>query len=202
MRSVLQNTMNGPNTILFRPECSRGFYKLREPCLTTATPSTKVDRLIMRNILGSTGSVSINYGLDFISVLQRSEQLWPSSASLAFADLHLPRPGHRDAHRHASKSREALLLRDDRQDGACASPRCGAPSNPAACGGARTSPRPCPLRARQDGESRGFTVTHGEGGMSPDLGRHQLSGLVAEAFQAGAVLQAVAPTNTSVSGGR
>ena len=28
----------------------------------------------------------------------------------------------------------------------------------------------CPLRARQDGESREFTVTHGVTSMSPDLG--------------------------------
>ena len=34
---------------------------------------------------------------------------------------------------------------------------------------AREAP-PCPLRARQDGESRGFTVTHGDSDMSPDLG--------------------------------
>jgi hypothetical protein len=30
--------------------------------------------------------------------------------------------------------------------------------------------RACPLRARQNGESRGFTVTHGNSSMSPDLG--------------------------------
>jgi hypothetical protein len=43
----------------------------------------------------------------------------------------------------------------------------------------RTTPTTaCPLRARQGGEARGLTVTHGDSGMHPDLRGRWPAGVV------------------------
>jgi hypothetical protein len=52
-------------------------------------------------------------------------------------------------------------------------------------GARERAPQTCPLRARQNGESRGFAGHSRRRRHVRGPGRHQLSGLVAEAFQAG-----------------